>query len=324
MRRDHGGDLDRARASRGGDDWIDLSTGINRVPYPVPPLPPEAWTALPTASARDALLKAAAQAYRTPAPMVALAGAQAAIQMLPMALGAAGGTVRVLSPTYNEHAACFTAAGFMVEPVSDPGDLAGGAIAVVVNPNNPDGRLIAPADLLALRDKVGLLVVDESFADPLPEMSLAPHAGEPGLVVLRSFGKFYGLAGVRLGFALGDAQIIARLTAMAGPWPVAGPALEIGATALQDAAWARATTRRLVHEVGRIDALTQTHGWTLVGGTHLFRLYDTPGAAAAQDHLADHRIWSRIFPWSSRLIRLGLPGMESEWRRLAAAFGQAD
>ncbi len=320
MPRDHGGDLDRARAARGGDDWIDLSTGINRVPYPVPALPPEAWTALPTASARDALLQAAAQAYRCTAPMVALAGAQAAIQMLPLVLGTAGATVRILSPTYNEHAACFAAAGFAVEPVSDPAGLAGAEIAVVVNPNNPDGRLMPPADLLALRDQVGLLVVDESFADPLPDFSLAPHAGGPGLVVLRSFGKFYGLAGVRLGFALGDPAIIARLTAMAGPWPVAGPALEIGAMALRDTAWTGATVARLSQEVPRIDALAQGFGWALKGGTHLFRLYETSDAAVAQDHLARHHIWSRIFPWSPRLIRLGLPGMESEWQRLAAAL----
>lgn len=319
MARDHGGDLDRVRATHGGDDWIDLSTGINRVPYPVPPLPAEAWTALPTASARDALLKAAAQAYRTQAPMVALAGAQAAIQMLPLVLG--GRRVRVLSPTYNEHAACFTAAGCSVEEVSTAEALAGAEIAVVVNPNNPDGRIIPPADLMALKRQVGTLIVDESFADPLPDLSVAPLAGEPGLVVLRSFGKFYGLAGVRLGFAIGDAPTIAGLTAMAGPWPVAGPALEIGATALKDTAWAQATTQRLAQEVERIDALALAHGWALAGGTHLFRLYETPDAQAAQDHLASHHIWSRIFPWSPRLIRLGLPGMEAEWRRLAVALG---
>jgi cobalamin biosynthetic protein CobC len=250
--------------------------------------------------------------------MVALAGAQAAIQMLPLVL--AGRKVRVLSPTYNEHAACFAAAGCNVEEVTTPDALAGAEIAVVVNPNNPDGKIIPPADLIALKDQVGTLVVDESFADPLPEMSVAPLAGDPGLVVLRSFGKFYGLAGVRLGFAIGDTATIERLTAMAGPWPVAGPALEIGASALRDTAWAQATTRRLAQEVERIDALALA--WLGAGGgTHLFRLYDTPDAQAAQNHLADHRIWSRIFPWSPRLIRLGLPGMEAEWLRLAAALG---
>lgn len=315
MTRDHGGNLDMVRAMRGGEDWIDLSTGINRVPYPLPALSAQAWTALPTASAREDLLRAAAQAYRTQAPMVALAGAQAAIQMLPLMAGRTG-VARVLSPTYNEHAACLAAAGWRVEEVRDPADLQGADIAVVVNPNNPDGRILAPVELLALRRNVGLLVVDESFGDSQPELSLAPHAGDAGLVVLRSFGKFYGLAGVRLGFAMGDADTIAALNAMAGPWPVSGPALEIGAMALRDAAWAQATTARLSQEIRRMDGM----GWALAGGTHLFRLYDTPDAQAAQDHLADHRIWSRIFPWSPRLIRLGLPGKEAEWQRLAMAL----
>lgn len=316
MMRDHGGNMDTVQALRGGDDWIDLSTGINRVPYPLPAIPAQAWSALPTASARGALLAAAAQAYGTEAPMVALAGAQAAIQMLPLT---GTGQARILSPTYNEHAACFAEAGWQTEAVSDPQALAGADVAVVVNPNNPDGRIVSPDALLALRDKVGLLVVDESFADPVPGLSVAPHAG-PGLLVLRSFGKFYGLAGVRLGFALGDPAVVDRLRAMAGPWPVAGPALAIGTAALRDASWAAATTARLAQEAPRMDALARARGWTLVGGTHLFRLYDTPDAAAARGHLADHHIWSRIFPWSGRLIRLGLPGMEGEWQRLAAAL----
>jgi cobalamin biosynthesis protein CobC len=333
MARDHGGNLDQARALFGEGDWVDLSTGINPQPYPLPALSPVSWTALPTAGAQRALLAAAARAYASDAPMVALAGAQAAIQMLPRLgqmlpqlgqmqrlSGARRGGVRVLAPTYNEHAACFRAAGWPVEEVATPQALAGAQVAVVVNPNNPDGRAMAPADLLALRERVGLLVVDESFVDPLPHLSVAPHAGGKGLVVLRSFGKFYGLAGVRLGFALGDGAVIAALAAMAGPWPVAGPALDIGAAALGDAAWARATSQRLARDAGRLDALARGAGWALVGGTPLFRLYDTPDAGAAQAHLARHHLWTRIFPWSPRLIRLGLPGKEQAWQRLATAM----
>jgi cobalamin biosynthesis protein CobC len=315
MIRDHGGNCDMARARYGGDDWIDLSTGINRVPYPIPPLPAEAWTALPTGSAKAALLTAAAQAYRTPAPIIASAGAQTVIQMLPHVLPR--GEARVLGPTYNEHAACLTACGWPVRHVREPEALAGADLAVLVNPNNPDGRVLTPEAILAIRDRVGTLVVDESFVDPVPHLSVAAQAGN-GLVVLRSFGKFYGLAGLRLGFALGDAATIAALDAMAGPWPVCGPALAIGAQALADRAWAEATTQRLAGETARIDAIAAALGWTLVGGTHLFRLYDTPDAPAAQDRLARNRIWSRVFPWSPRLVRLGLPGSEPEWQRLAA------
>lgn len=312
--RDHGGNLDEARAKFGGNDWIDLSTGINRVPYPVPVLSPESFTALPTRPAMTALLAAAAEAFGTSAPMVALAGAQAAIQMVPMLRPR--GQARVLAPTYNEHAATLRACGWQVAEVPGLEDLAGADLAVVVNPNNPDGRHWTRAALRAVAGKVGLLVVDESFADPMPQESLAAEAG-PGLIVLRSFGKFYGLAGVRLGFALGAESDVAHLRDLAGPWPVAGPAIEIGTMALRDAAWARATTERLVEEAARLDAICTRIGWQSLGGTPLFRLYDTPDAGEAQAFLARKQIWSRIFPYHPGWIRLGLPGGDLEWARLS-------
>lgn len=320
--RDHGGNLDWAIARWGGvaGGWIDLSTGINRVPYPLPALTDTAWQALPTRAALDALAGAAARAYGTEAHVLPMAGAQAGIQMIPR-LGAPG-VARVLSPTYNEHAASLAAAGWRVEEVSGPEALAGADLAVVVNPNNPDGRRIAPGDLTALAGQVGRLVVDESFADPCPELSLAGHAGDiPGLLVLRSFGKFYGLAGLRLGFVLGNAETIADLAAMAGPWPVSGAAVEIGQAALADRTWQAATTARLNREAKDLDTLARQAGWGLEGGTALFRLYRTLDAAEAQARLARAHIWSRIFPWSDRLIRLGLPGGAEEWARLRDALG---
>ncbi|OYU38266.1 MAG: threonine-phosphate decarboxylase [Pseudorhodobacter sp. PARRP1] len=316
--RDHGGNIDGAIARFGGSDWIDLSTGINRVPYPVPALLPEDWTMLPTHSAKQALLDVAARAYRTTAPMLAVAGAQAAIQMIPRL--AKPGRARVLGPTYNEHAAALRAAGWKVDQVSQFGQLAGADLAVVVNPNNPDGRSYAPADLLALAGQVGRLVVDESFADAQPALSLAPQAGQAGLLVLRSFGKFYGLAGVRLGFVIGCPDDIAALREMSGPWPVNGAALRIGAAALADEAWAAATVQRLQAEAAQADDLAVAAGWQLVGGCELFRTYETPDAETAQNRLAKARIWSRIFPYSNRWLRLGLPGSPDEWARLTRAL----
>ncbi len=316
--RDHGGNIDGAIARFGGSDWIDLSTGINRVPYPVPALQPEDWTMLPTASAKQALLDVAAQTYGCTAPMLAVAGAQAAIQMIPRL--AKPGRARVLGPTYNEHAAALRAAGWKVEQVSQFGQLAGADLAVVVNPNNPDGRSYTPEDLLGLAARVGRLVVDESFADAEPALSLAGQAGQAGLLVLRSFGKFYGLAGVRLGFVIGHQADIAALTEMAGPWPVNGAALRIGAAALADKAWAAATTARLGAEAERLDAMAAAVGWALVGGCALFRSYETPDAETAQNRLAKAQIWSRIFPYSNRWLRLGLPGSPEEWARLTRAM----
>lgn len=314
--RDHGGDIDAARARWGEGCWVDLSTGINRVPWPVPSLPGEAWQALPTRGATEALLAAARAAYGTAAPMLALPGAQAAIQLYPRLL--TPGRARVLGPTYNEHAASLEAQGWRVETVSDIAALAGADLAVVVNPNNPDGQAHPPDMLRALAGGVGLLVVDESFADPTPALSLA---GDPGAaLVLRSFGKFYGLAGLRLGFAIGPQAIIDRLAQLAGPWPVAGPSLAIGAAALADRGWAEATTARLASEADRLDSLAWQAGWQVAGGTTLFRLFATPDARAARDRLARAHIWSRVFPWHPRWLRLGLPGSPDEWSRLEAAL----
>lgn len=319
--RDHGGNMDWAMRQYGGaaGDWIDLSTGINRVPYPVPALPPEVWTMLPTGAAMQDLRKAVALHYGCHAPVVITAGAQAAIQMMPALMGRPG-LARVKAPTYNEHAAVLRGAGWQVEEVAGLEALAGADLAVVVNPNNPDGNTHAPADLLALCDGVGRLVVDESFGDIAPELSVLPQAGRAGLLVMRSFGKFWGLAGARLGFVFGSSADVAALTALAGPWPVAGAALEIGRVALQDQDWAQATRARLIAEIPRADALARAAGWQVAGGTALFRLYHTPDAPLAQARLARAQIWSRIFPWHRHWLRLGLPGDEGEWARLTAAL----
>ena len=319
---DHGGNLDLALERFGGrlDDWIDLSTGINRQPYPLPQLEPRHWNALPSQADIESLHDAAGEAYGTRAPTVALAGAQAAIQLLPRL--SPPGRMRILAPSYNEYAAVLRAAGWEVAEVSTLAALAGADLAIVVNPNNPDGQRHDPRELLALLADVGRLVVDESFADATPELSLASEAGRAGLLVLRSFGKFYGLAGVRLGFVLGNDANVSALAALAGPWPVSGPAIAIGRCALLDREWAAATSARLMRDAQRLDALVQAQGWTLVGGTPLFRLYDVGDAAAAQTRLAAARIWSRVFNDRSGWLRLGLPGDETEWVRLAAALAR--
>jgi len=323
---DHGGNIDQAMAAFGGAaaDWMDLSTGINRVPYLVPDVPQAAWTMLPTHAAMEGLLAAVRLHYQTEAPVLAVAGAQAAIQMIPWLPARSGQKLaRVLGPTYNEHAATLRAAGWSVQVVTHLADLAGADLAVVVNPNNPDGQTHAPADLLAVLAKVGRLVVDESFGDVSPDLSMLPDAGCNNLLILRSFGKFWGLAGARLGFVFGHAADIANLQAMAGPWPVSGAALIIGQTAYADTNWATTTRTRLHSEIPRIDGLAQTARWHSAGGTALFRLYHTPDAATAQTHLARSHIWSRRFPWHPNWLRLGLPGTDAEWARLSAAMGGA-
>ncbi|MFP4328510.1 MAG: threonine-phosphate decarboxylase CobD [Paracoccaceae bacterium] len=322
MPRDHGGDTDTAMRRHGGRraDWIDLSTGINALPYPVPDLPPDAWTALPRQSELRELQMAAAQAYRTGSEIVPMAGAQAVIQIVPFLRPP--GHARVLAPTYNEHEAALRRTGWRISQETQAEALGGADLAVVVNPNNPDGRQTTPDYLLELSRSVGMLIVDESFADTEPALSLAPYLGpdQANIVVLRSFGKFYGLAGLRLGFALATGEMAARLRGIAGPWPVSGPAISIASRALRDIAWQDSTADRLRQDAARMDGLAELQGWELVGGTSLFRTYSVPDAAAAQAHLARHRIWTRIFPYSARWLRLGLPGPEDDWQRLACAL----
>ncbi|MDZ7905520.1 MAG: threonine-phosphate decarboxylase CobD [Cypionkella sp.] len=318
--RDHGGNIGAAMARFGGGaaDWIDLSTGINRAPYPMDDVPAAAWQRLPLASDIENVLAAAAAHYGTNAPAMICAGAQAAIQMIPRLRAA--GRAAVLAPSYNEHAATLAAQGWAVEAAQDLAAMTGADLAVVVNPNNPDGRVFSPADLMALRAKVGLLVVDESFADVAPHLSLLPQAGADNLLILRSFGKFWGLAGARLGLVYGGAHDIDRLRDLAGPWPVSGPALHIAARAYADSAWADQTRARLAQDAANMDDLAQRAGWQVAGGCDLFRLYQTPNALAAQDRLARAHIWSRIFPYSDTWLRLGPPAGAAEWARLAAAL----
>jgi cobalamin biosynthetic protein CobC len=306
--RDHGGGLDAAIARWGGarSGWIDLSTGINPVAYPVGAVSDDAWRALPDKAAMARLERAARAFWNVPegAGLVAANGASALIAAIPRLADA--GRVEIAGPTYNEHAAAFAGAGWQVGETP-------GAAKVIVHPNNPDGRLWEAGDLNAR-----LTVIDESFADTCPDRSLMAHVGEPGRIILKSLGKFWGLAGLRLGFAIGDPGLVAALGEMLGPWAVSGPALELGARAIGDRDWAEATRARLARDAARLDGLMAGHGG-LVGGTDLFRLYQVEDAAAFQARLAERHIWSRIFPYSKSWVRLGLPGPEG-WARLEAAL----
>jgi cobalamin biosynthesis protein CobC len=308
---DHGGGVDTAVRRFGGmrRDWIDLSTGINPVAYPVNGFAAQDWSALPDQDAQDALTHAARRFWQVPdaATVLAAPGASSLIARIPALMPAA--EVWIPQPTYNEHARAFVQAGWQVCAETGPN------AAVLVHPNNPDGRVWAASDLPA-----GLCVVDESFCDIMPGESLMAQAGKPGVVVLKSFGKFWGLAGLRLGFAVGDPELVAKLAQMLGPWPVSGPALAIGARALADYAWADAARARLAIDAARLDRLMKAVGATVVGGTSLYRLYDTDDAARWQHSLARHKIWTRVFPYSTRWLRLGLPGTAADWAKLADAL----
>jgi cobalamin biosynthetic protein CobC len=313
----HGGDLAEIiqRFPDAPRPWIDLSTGINPVPYPIPPLPEGAWTRLPSRAADEALREAAMARYGAPSRqmIVAAPGTQALIQVLPRLLPP--GRVAIVGPTYEEHRACWQRAGHEVHMVPTLED---SDVVVVVNPNNPTGRLVSPQALARIS---GFLVVDEAFIDFLPhETSFISQLGGRA-VVLRSFGKTYGLPGLRLGFAIACPDMAARLRDELGPWAVPGPALEIGRRALRDGEWLRATRERLVGDNARLDGLLRAAGFEITGGTLLFRLARHPSAAVFVQRLGQHGVHVRAFPHAPDQLRFGLPGTDEAFRRLAAALG---
>jgi cobalamin biosynthetic protein CobC len=323
----HGGNLGAARHLFPGapEPFIDLSTGINPHPYPLPPLPAEIFARLPDATATAHLAAIAANFYGAPSALHVVAAPGTQI-LLPLVAGLVRpGRAAVLSPTYNEHARAARLAGHGVTEASDLAALADADLAIVGNPNSPDGRLIDRGSLLALAGKLrsrgGILLVDEAFMDVGPrEASLAGDVARSNIIVLRSFGKFFGLAGLRLGFALLDRPSATRLSATLGPWAVSGPALAVGTKALADALWIEQTRSRLLHASQRLDAILIGAGLAIEGGTTLFRLVRSDAAEALFQRLGRAGILVRAFPDNARWLRFGLPAQEDHWMRLQIAM----
>lgn len=323
MRLLHGGDITAASADFGAhpDGWVDLSTGINAVPYEVDSSEPLGWERLPTAGDQQKLLTAAREYYgaASAAQIAASPGTQAIIQWLPRLRPQ--GTVHVVGPTYGEHAHCWRNAGHQVRVSSEFEEA---DVVIVVNPNNPTGRTIDPGKLAAMaayqHAKDGWLIVDEAFADVTPECSCIEIAGTSGLLILKSFGKFFGLAGARLGFLVSTSSIISELETALGPWAVSGPALSVGMQALTDQDWQDATLKRLQEDAKKFDALLEAHGMRILGGTNLFRLADVDDAASLRQKLGKAGIMIRVFEEHPTWVRFGIPGPEADWKRLETAL----
>ena len=300
--------------------WADLSTGISPWPYPAPRASAAARGRLPDPEQIAALEAAAARAFgvEDPARVLATAGAEAGLRLLPRAL--AGESVWVKSPTYASHAAAWAEAGRRLTPSPD-----GAHILVVVNPNNPDGALESVEALAGRADAVaprgGWLVVDESFIETVWTGSVAPLE-HPRMVVLRSFGKFYGLAGLRLGFLVGDPGLIRRLRALQGDWPVSADAIAAGLAAYADHGWAEQARCRLARHAERLDEILVLGGFEVIGGTSLFRLAQASDAPARFEALCAAGILTRPFADQPNWLRFGLPSA-TVLRRLDQALGSA-
>ena len=322
---EHGGGLLAAAARHDIPlvDWLDLSTGINPHGWPVPPLPASVWQRLPEEG--DGLEMAASAYYGNPG-LLPVAGSQAAIQWLPALLPRA--VVACLGPLYGEHPLAWQRAGHKLRllPHAALARALSAATPYVVlcNPNNPTaGRhsrdvLLAAADRLQQRG--GWLLVDEAFIDATPEESVTPLAGTvaaPNLIAFRSLGKFFGLAGVRVGFVFANAELRARMADAMGPWTLSGPAREVARRALLDAEWQAATRTSLRQESRRLRNLLAPFG--KVTATALFVTVDTPSATKLHVDLASRGILTRCFADDS-LLRVGLPPDTAAWLRLSDAL----
>ncbi|MDT0577104.1 threonine-phosphate decarboxylase CobD [Croceicoccus sp. F390] len=313
----HGGQIDAMAAAfpNAPLPWVDLSTGINPFSYPLPPISREAWATLPTARDRERCEVAMAAAFGCDrAHCRAVPGTELVIRQLPTILS--GRRVVVRSRSYADHAVSWSAAGAEVNAVDDPLDhLDHADVVVLVNPNNPDGmrwpieRIEGARAELASRG--GWLIVDEAYADLEPALSVSSMAGREGLVVLRSFGKFFGLAGVRLGAALGPPVMLSEITDRLGSWDVSGPALSLGAHAYSNLQWHDAARARLRTACKDLSCLIAKVGIEELGGTDLFRFVRVPDADKVWKVLANRGIAVRRFREDSRHLRIGLPDFDA-------------
>lgn len=322
---EHGGRLREAAAHYDIPlaDWLDLSTGINPEAWPVPALPAATWQRLPEPG--DGL-EAAAASYYGNNNVLPVAGSQAAIQWLPALLPKA--VVACIAPLYAEHPQAWQHAGHKLRFLQNATLLRALAAAtpyvLLCNPNNPTADR-HPHDVVVdaarqLKKRGGWLIVDEAFVDPTPELSLTPLAGTdeaPNLIVFRSLGKFFGLAGARVGFVFAAPDLLARMNEAMGPWTISGPSREVARQALLDTAWQNAARPRLLAAGERLHALLTALGE--VKSTALFATLNSPHAGELHEHLARNAILTRRFD-QQPLLRFGLPSDETGWQRLTQAL----
>lgn len=322
---EHGGRLRRAAVTYGIPlgDWLDLSTGLAPYSWPIPNVPADVWQRLPET---DDGLEQAARDYYQAQNILPVAGSQAAIQALPALF--AGRRVGLIEPCYAEHRHAWERAGRA--PLALAADEVEGRLAeidvlVVVNPNNPTGCVHEPEQLLEwhvrLASRGGCLIVDEAFIDPTPAYSLAPYTSAPGLIVLRSLGKFFGLGGARLGFVLAEQALLASLAEILGPWTISGPARYVGRHVLADRLTQRIWRERMHSDSQRLAQLLTAYGMPPQGGCALFQWVAHPDAAALHQVLAEQGVLTRLFE-SPLALRIGLPASEAAWTRLADALAR--
>jgi cobalamin biosynthesis protein CobC len=311
----HGGGLAAAKRHFGGGNWIDLSTGINPHPWPGAAEMAFDWHRLPDPDALAELERVAASFFGVdPRHVCAVPGSEIGLRLVGDLIG---GPAQHISPGYRTHSEMIAGSAAMGHGAPNSGDT-----LILANPNNPDGhKIYAGAMRALLKGRKGWLLVDEAFADVEPAHSMAKAVGDDQrLVVSRSFGKFFGLAGVRLGFVLAPQDIMAALRERLGAWPLSAAAMAIGTAAYADDDWIAATRRRLPRDAAALDAMLVRRGYQPVGACPLFRLIEPPDAYALFERLARRAILTRPFADQPHWLRLGLPADAAALARLEAAL----
>lgn len=314
----HGGGLETARRHFGAGDWIDLSTGINPHPWPRTADMAFDWQRLPDPVALAQLEAVAAVFFGVDACHVcAVPGSEIGLRLTGTLVG---GPARHFVPSYRTH-------GEMIAdcaPIELEAARRHDGTLILANPNNPDGRLTGAAAmqvLLSARGADDWLLVDEAFADVDPTMSVTALVDDgQRLIVFRSFGKFFGLAGVRLGFVIAPQTIVAALRERLGAWPLSAAAIAIGTAAYADRDWIAATRARLPADAAALDAMLTHQGHRPIGDCPLFRLIEVDDAQALFERLARRAILTRPFADQPRWLRIGLPANADTRARLEAAL----
>jgi cobalamin biosynthesis protein CobC len=319
---EHGGDLSQAVSDYNIplENWLDLSTGINPDHYPIPPIPSALWQRLPNHS--DDLSEAALHYYNCQSALPA-AGSQAIIQTLPKLRKKC--KVAMPKVMYKEHAHAWRSHGHtlqLFECRPDADALTHADVVLLCNPNNPTGQRFNKSELLSWHQQLiqrgAWLIVDEAFMDTTPEYSLAPHTDSEGLFVLRSLGKFFGLAGARVGFLLAHPSYLAAVQELIGPWSLTGASRYIATQALLDHHWQDNTRKTLISNSQKLQKMLTLYGLPPIGGTTLFQYITTPQSVTIKNQLAQHGVWIRVFN-QPQAIRLGLPP-EDGWDKLDHAL----
>lgn len=318
----HGGRLEQAKAHFGTADgpWLDLSTGINPHCWLGVAAMPIDWRSLPDVQALAILEATAAHHFGVdPAHICAVPGTEIGLRMLGDCLP--GPAVHVV-PSYRTHKEMVPDS----RPIaaSDATTISGSTI-ILANPNNPDGRAVPARQMADALRRIaatsGWLVIDEAFADATPQISLASEIrDDQPLVIFRSFGKFFGLAGVRLGFVLGPRPVIARFRTKLGSWPLSAAAIAIGTAAYRDESWIEGMRKALPIHASALDQMLTHHGFKVIGTCPLFRLIEVQDAHKVFERLARRAILTRPFDLDPNWLRIGLPDSDEALGRLDAAL----